>query len=296
MTHEQAASLVSEWARGALDASRSADFERHVAECEACRGAAAAARSLVEERERIAASSQRHPSSDALARYVVGHRDEPVVELARVGLHLSRCGTCREDADLMREAALPGWWRSIRAWFSALPSLPRVLQPALAVAAILLAYPAWMGLIEAPRERAAAEARLRAAEEARVRAEAEARELGSRDAVAPRGGGVAALVLRDAVRSAASLPTVRLRAGQDLQPLLLDVAPPAGALTVTLSRDRVPVWSASGPREDFWDEANRLVGVLVPAQALTPGEYSIELRSGTGPPFFVSRFRVQTAR
>jgi hypothetical protein len=295
MDHQTASPLVSDWVRGELDTERAALIERHVAGCRECRDAAEAVRALLVEAGRVRLAAAAHPPADTLARYVAAPGDEPFATLAGVAIHLQGCAPCRDDVALMREASVPGWWRPIRAWFSSVPPPPRALQPAFAAAVLLLIVPAWFGIVEAPRQRVESEGRVRAAEEARVRAEAEVAQITARAKEPPRGGGMSALVLRGATRSAAEAPSVRLRAGQALQPLLLDAAPPPGAsLTVRLlGADGAIVWSASGAREEFWDEANRLVGVLVPSAALAPGEHRVELLSGPDEsPFFAATFRV----
>ncbi len=294
MTHGEASPLVSDWARGALDETRASAVERHVRECVQCQDAAAAARALDSEAGRIRSAPQRHPSSDTLARYVVVPDDEPIASLAQIAVHLHGCDDCRGDVVLMREASAPGWWRSIRASLGTIPLAPRMLQPALAAGLLLLVVPAWNGLVDAPRERATSAQLLRDAEEGRARAESEARELASRASEPERGGGVAALVLRGATRAGEEKPSVRLRAGQRLQPLLLDVVPPPGALAIRLMRESGgEAWSVAGPREEFWDDSNRLVGVLVPAEVLPPGDYRLELASSPGAAaFFSSSFQV----
>lgn len=290
MNHDQAAPLISDWVRGTLARARSVDVERHVAECAECRDAAEGARALVAEVGRAAREAREHPSSDALARFVTDPDSEPIGELARVGVHLRGCAPCSEDVSLMREASAPSWWRPIRAWWASAPAASRLLQPALAVAAVALMFPAWNGLVDAPRERASLERRLSEAEAARARADADARA--SAGAIA-RGGGVRALVLRPGARSASVVPELRLREGQLLQPLLLDVVPPPAPLTARVVREGGgEAWSASGARAEFFDAANGLVGLHVPATALTPGEYRVELASAGGEPFFTSRFRI----
>ncbi|MGQ0722788.1 MAG: zf-HC2 domain-containing protein [Candidatus Eiseniibacteriota bacterium] len=294
MDHQEASPLVSDWVRGELGGSRAALVERHVAGCRECRDAAEAVRALVAEAGRMRGAAVAHPPADTLARYVTAPREEPFASLAGVAIHLQGCAPCREDVALMREASVPGWWRPIRAWFASAPPLPRALQPAFAAAVVLLIVPAWFGIVDAPRQRAESEGRVRAAEEARAKAESEAAFLAQRAAEAPRGGGVAALVLRGATRSAEEAPTLWLRADQALQPLLLDVTPPDAPITVRLvGADGVIAWSASGARDEFWDEANRLVGVLVPAALLQPGEHRVELSAGPDEPaFFSAAFRV----
>jgi hypothetical protein len=294
MDHREASPLVSDWVRGELEKDRAALVERHVAECRECRDAADAARSLVAEAGRVRLAAVAHPAADTLARYVTAPQEEPFASLAGVAIHLQSCEPCRDDVALMREAATPGWWRPVRAWFDSAPLLPRSLQPAFAAAVLLLIVPAWLGIVEGPRQRAESERRVRAAEQARVRAEAEVAQISTRASEPPRGGGIAALVLRGVTRSAEEPPAIRLRAGQAMQPLLLDVTPPDASITArVLAADGSVAWSASGTREEFWDDANRLVGVLVPTAMLQPGEHRVELSSGPdGPPFFSASFRI----
>ena len=127
------------------------------------------------EATRAARDARDHPSSDALARFVTDPDGESIGELARVGVHLRGCAPCSEDVALMREASTPSWWRPVQAWWASAPATSRLLQPALAVAAIVLMFPAWNGLVDAPRERASLERRVSEAEAARARSDAEAR-------------------------------------------------------------------------------------------------------------------------
>ena len=278
MTHDQVLSLVSDWVRGRLDRERAREVESHARTCRDCQQAADAARRLAGETARLDETALAHPPADVLARYVSEPDSESVATLARVGAHLRGCETCREDVALMRAAGRPGWWRALRAAWGAPGAGARALHPALALAAVLLAYPAWRGLVEWPRERAAAERRVRAAEDELARARGAARGIAARPSPGARGGGVAALVLQGAARDAGPTPTLRLRRGQPFQPILLDVTPPPGPLAVTLARGDAVVWSSTGSREEYWDDVNRLVGLLVPADALAPGEHRLELR------------------
>jgi hypothetical protein len=294
MDHGQAVPLISEWARGRLDAARSREVEAHVRVCRTCQQAAEAAARLAAEAQRLRRDAGAHPASDELARYVETPQGESIATLARVGVHLRDCPPCREDVALLRAAAAPAWRRGVRAWLGAPGAPMRALQPALAVLAALLVYPAWLGLVEYPRERTAAEHRIQDAE-SRARAEADARAAAGRTpAPVARGGGIAALVLRGATRGPADVPVVRLRRGQAFQPVLVDATPPAGRLSIALVREpEAVVWTAEGPREDFWDDANQLIGALIPAEALAPGEYRLEVRPAAGaPPALVARFRV----
>ena len=297
MDHREAMPLAADWARGRLDAERAGEVEAHVRVCTMCREAVEAANSLGAESRRLIAADAGHPSAEILARYVETPQSESVASLATTGTHLRSCAPCREDVSLMRAAASPSWWRWLRSWAAGEPAwTTRVLQPALAVLAVLLIFPAWLGLIERPRERAAAERRVNETE-ARVRRESEARQP-SVPAPAARGGGVAVLVLRGPTRGGDALPSLRLRAGQTFQPVLLDIPSVPARVRVELIRepDR-EVWTSEGPREEFFDAATGLAGVLIPTDVLTPGDYRLEVRPGaTAPPAFTSWFRVLPAR
>jgi len=286
MDHAEAQRLISDWARGRLDAARAREVEAHARGCADCTSAAEAAAGLEAESRRLAAEAAPHPAPEALARYVEAPEESSTLELARIAAHVRACGRCREDLEIARASAAPAWWRAVRAWLAAPAGPLRALQPALALAALLLVYPAWIGLVESPREIAAANRRAREAD-ARARAGAVA-------APAPRGGGIAVLVLRGATRGSDDLPELRPRPGQVLQPVLVDANMPGTTVAVTLVREPgTRVWQAEGPREQFWDPANALFGMLVPAAALAPGEYRLELAPAAGAaPQVTARFRV----
>lgn len=291
MDHADAQRHVSDWARGRLDAARAREVAEHAKTCADCTAAAEAVARLEAEGRRLAADAAPHPSAETLARYVALPGESSTLELARVGVHLRECATCREDTELARAAAAPAWWRAVQSWLAA-PSAPlRTLQPALAVAVVLLAYPAWLGLVEYPRARAAAE---RPSPRLGPEVGAPANPV---PATAPRGGGVSALVLRGATRGGDELPVLWLRTGQLLQPVLVDATLTGTRVAVSLVREPGGiVWDAAGPREEFWDPANSLFGLLVPAEVLTPGKYRLELAAGPGsPPEVTARFRVVVA-
>lgn len=298
MTHEQAVPLVSDWARGALDAGRSRAVEEHVLSCGECQAAAEAAVGLHAEAARLARTPSAHPSPDTLAAYVCDPQAASIIALAMIGAHVRACDSCGQDVALMREASRPAWLRTVHAAWEGPGSGGRWLRPTLAACALLLLFPAWRGLVELPRERAAYEQRVQDAEQARELAEGKLRGLAPHPTPPIRGGGVAALVLQGVARDAGALPTLRLRPGQPLQPVLLDVSPPPGEVRVTLLRANGSVaWTAVGPREEYWDDANRLTGLLIPTGVLLPGEYRIEVRAGRDPtPFFTSRFGVKVSR
>ena len=267
MQHEALKASVSDWVRGSLPAEQAEVVATHVDACSECQASAEAARALLRAREQAVAQASAHPSSDALAGYVVAAASEPIERLAVVGLHLKDCAPCRSDADLMRAAAQPSWWRRATApWTLPRSGVLPTLVPAAAVL-LLLAYPAWRGLFGEDRSHTQTLA----------------------------GGGVTALVLQETLRAAGDVPTLRLRSGQPLQPFLLDSAPRGELLTVNLVREpNRMTWSLTAPASEFWDEHNRVIGVLIPAEALKDGDYRIELSDPNSPAWFSSRFVVQS--
>ena len=294
MDHADARQLISDWARGRLDASRAQEVAEHTKSCADCTAAAEAVARLEAEGRRLATGVSPHPSPETLARYVALPGESSTLELASVGVHLRECATCREDVDLVRAAAAPEWWRAVQSWLASPPASMRGLQPALAAAVVLLAYPAWLGLVEYPRARAAAE---RPASQAGPAPVAGAGARANPEAAAPRGSGVSALVLRGATRGGDDLPVLWLRPGQLLQPVLVDATLTGSQVAVSIVREPGGgVWDTRGPREEFWDPVNSLFGILVPAAVLTPGQYRLELAAGPGaPPEVTARFRVVLA-
>lgn len=271
LDHRQAAPLIVDWVRGRLDGASAREVETHAGGCTMCQEAAEAAAHLDAESRRLENSATPHVSSDALARYVETPHDEPIATLARIGSHVRTCPTCQEDVTLMRAAVAPSWSRSVGAWFGGLSWSFRPLRLAFPILAILLAYPAWLGLVEYPRYRAS-----------------------RTPGMSVSGGGTATLVLRGGTRGGDDRPAVRLRKDQLLQPVFLDTSLPAGSVYIRLidetGRD---VWRAAGDRDTFWDEANRLVGALIPTEVLDVGDFRLELRTmRDGSPVFTGGFRV----
>jgi hypothetical protein len=186
---------------------------------------------------------------------------------------------------------------SRRAFLAWLPTADRPsawLRPGLAIFALLLAWPAYLGMVEYPRAKEAA---------ATARAEAErAHVVPPPGALVPpgtvvwNGGGAAVLILTGTSRGAASaLPQAKLHPGQpDLTIITGRHVIEPDSLLVTLWDDQHrPVWRQPVTAADLWDANARVTSVMIPAVNLTPpGDYSIEIGPPAGPPRFAARFRI----
>jgi hypothetical protein len=52
------------------------------------------------------------------------------------------------------------------------------------------------------------------------------------------------------------------------------------------------IWSITAPSSEFWDEENRLLGVMVPIAEMTEGIFRVEVSSEDIGHWFIARFRV----
>jgi hypothetical protein len=186
----------------------------------------------------------------------------------------------------VRTANAWSWTRTLAAWLPAAPEPGAMLAPALAVLAVLLAVPAYQGLVTLPRERA------RQSERAAATAPTP-----TPGPVAWTGGGVDPLILEGATRGAATVPAIRLRAGQPAEPVLFACDRPPGetvTLRLTDARDAV-VWTQTATVSEIWSAEHHVVSLLVPAGALAPGEYRLAVLAGADrTPYASARFRVAT--
>lgn len=297
MDHQAVVPLLSDHVRRRLAAAESAAIEAHIAGCAECRDAARVLRQVVDQtRTHGEALFDAHPEADDLARYALASVELGTGALARVGAHLRACATCRRETDLAREAAVPAWARTARAWLrveiAGRPAM--LLRPALAVLAVLLIYPTYLGLVKYPEERLSGE---RAASEiARLRASAP-----GPSPVGPAwGGGVQPLVLSGPSRGVASaMPTLRVRAGQPVIPVLADFTPrrrePASEYEVVVFHEPSSqvAWRHRAPLEELWDPTSQTLSLLLPTAGLTSGSYLLEVRGpDSGTPELAARFEI----
>lgn len=302
MEHREAAPLLIDHVRGRLEGEAGRAMESHVMTCAECRGVAETIRRVdAEIATHGAALFERHPSADDLARYGLASESLPTEILARLGGHVNACPTCRRELELAKRAAAPSLATALagRARGVAAEGAGGWLKPALAAAAILLAWPAWQGLVETPALRRQVEqtrAELHAARERE-------RESASRPA-APEMAGSAGriLLLGGTTRAAGDGPSMTPAAGQAVLPLLVDLesAPELLAASGDLEARIVPAaggepaFTLRAPAATLRDPATRTLTLLVPTARLAPGAWRLEVRraGSTAPPLYAAPFRI----
>ena len=304
MDHSTAETLLDDWLWGRLPPERASEVETHVAGCAECAAHAELMRGLKREvKEHGEALFSAHLTGDELARLELRADSLSIADAARLGAHVRACPTCSAERAMIRGAAGPAPWRALKAWYSIADQPSAWIKPALAMFAILLAWPAYLGVVEYPREKLAAE---------QARAEA-ARELAhtppTPGAEVPpgkqiwNGGSAAVLVLTGATRGAsAAVPSARLRDGQPGLTIVTDrhITGPDTLLVTLFDDQHRPVWKQPVPATELWDANARLTSLMIPSPNLTPGVYSIEIGAPGGaapgstaaPPQFQARFRI----
>jgi hypothetical protein len=292
MDHEAASLLISDWVAQRLSAESATDVATHIAGCAECRGVA---ESLVAVRGEVAEHGDAlwspHPSADDLARYVSGAATLATDELARLGAHVRACATCTVEARLGREAQAPSAWRWIQAWLPDVNNGRALTTVALGALAVVLAYPAYIGLIEYPK------ARVHARELERQRTTTQPAPVQVSPPAAIEGP-AAVIILQGATRGSHEvLPSVTLRTGQAALPVLIDAAPPSnGALEIVLRDDSgTPRWHMTARGADLWDARQHVLSLLIPASALSSGDFALTIGATGTAAQTVYRFRVTTS-
>lgn len=300
MEHAAAELLLEDWINARLAPGIGADVEAHVRACAECRGMAETLRALREAvNEHGEALFTDHPPAASLAQWASDPEALPLETLARIGAHLRACPTCRTEAALIRAAAAPSVTRALRAWWPIRPTWSDALRPALALLFIVLVWPAYLGVVEYPRLRAAAE-------RSRDQARASRGFIGSPGTpAAPQssapagaqwsGGGAGVLVLSGPTRGGGDrIPTVTLAAGQPAIAILSDRRPPeADSIRIAIrSASGAVVWRISARPAEVWSTRDQVMSLMVPTRVLAPGDFDLEVGTPSGPPSFRSRFRV----
>jgi anti-sigma factor ChrR (cupin superfamily) len=301
LEHREAAPLLIDHVRGRLDGEPARTVAAHVAACEECRALAETIRRVDGEiTTHGAALFERHPTADDLARWALGSASAlPTEILARIGAHVNACPTCGREAALARRAAAPSFLASLaaraRGWTA--EGAAGWLRPALAAVAILLAWPAWQGLVEVPALRR---------EVTQMRSQLDAAR--EREATPPErptpafaGGAARILVLGGPTRSAADGPTVTPAPGQTALPIVVDLESSPELLSSDGDLDvRIvptprgePAFAMLAPAASLRDPATRTLTLLVPLSRLGPGTWRLEIRRGAlGVPLYTAPFRV----
>lgn len=308
MEHEQAATLITDHARGLLDGALADGLDRHIRECDECRSAFEASAAIAREaRARGPEFLAPHPPADLVAAYAVGPERMAAADLAAVAAHVRACPVCDAEFATARGALRGAWWRGWRpsVFGTRLGPTRALLGPALAVLAIALVYPAYLGTFRYPeslrderRARSAADSLRSVIESGDAHREAEGLpgEPGA-------GAGIVSIVLSGPTRGADAAPTVRRREGRRSIHIVID--DPAVAqwraagrrveLTITRRGAAAPEWRLETMADALWDEGLQAAGVVLPADRLPDGAYLLELRAEPGPGSFRAEFLVAPA-
>jgi len=319
--HEAAVPLLSEWARRRLAPEPAAAVGEHLRVCPECRDAAAMFRDVA------AVASHKdsplfapHPTADELASLFLARGALDPDRRAAVAAHVRVCPTCGLEARTAGRAGRAAWWQGIAALLdpqaalrrsSPVPALARALVPAFAAIALILIYPAYLGIVEYPRARRVGEQAAADFKRSRDR-EAELRRTLSEPAQppapsdrAPWGGGMRALILSGTSRTPTDdRPEIALTPEQPWLPVLIDFDLPQAhanlaklvVMTVERDADGATVWRQQGAARTIWDSANQVVSVAVPASVFAPGNYTLAITDpGKQRPLYVSRFRIRAA-
>lgn len=234
-----------------------------------------------------------HPPAEDLARLATGDPDLDPATRGRLTAHAQACPTCAREVDLAREADRTAWARAPQAWIRQGAHGVGLLRPALAVLAALLVFPAYLGLVRYPEQRA---------ESHRLEAELDRAQRPVTPPPGPPWGGAAPLLfLSGPERSGSSTPTVTLRPGQPYLAVLVAYDPREGTsdsieVRIVRASDRATVWRSRARSDELWDPALEALTVLVPAEGWLPGAYRLELAWGRrADPRFVAPFQVRRA-
>lgn len=295
--HEQAAQVLPDYAEGALDPADADALERHVASCVECNENLSLLRRIgMEIAESGAAVFDDHPESARLVDYALVPPQLAEADLARIDAHVKSCPTCSREVASVRsaESSSTSWARSVEEALrvAAFPAT-RIPAFATAVIALFLAYPAYLGVVQLPR---VAQERQEAVETlARLATKPPPLQ---HEAPAWMGGPSATLALAGTTRSvgddahaadAPPIPVVQLRDHQAFLPVRIDFDVSAlGAeplIVVTLREINSPqqLWRHSGSAAEFWDPNDEAINLLLPADALHPGTYTLEIAKEGSP-------------
>ncbi len=310
LDHDAVVPVLSDLVSGRLATGREAAAWAHVGACTECQEALSTMARVREGLERYGATLlDGHPSSDELATFALAYDELATEQLGRVGDHVRRCSRCATDVELVRRAS-PAAGSRRQLVLPPAAAWARTLRSAAAIgvaAALVLAYPAYRGMVRLPvLER---DHRQTAHELESVRAHLRALESspaisGGEDVRATGWSGPAALLfLSDTRRGGAATPAVTLRPGQPFLPVLVDYQPPEVTaqtpLWLSLARagDGVQLWTHRTTWSQVWDAPIQAMILLLPARLLPPGAYRLEIRLlGVAASPHVATFRVVPAR
>jgi len=323
MNHERAAELLTEFLQGRVAGVAAEEIAAHLQGCAECAAAAETFRLLKEgAAETVGAldgggandPQSQHPTTEEIATFSIVPKRLGESSMLRVRAHIETCGRCAEEVEITRGAAaltssaVPASVKSAARGSRSPWRGIHTLALAASIGALLLAYPAFRGLVDLPVETENA-ARLNE-ETAHLRGEADdlRRSLNRLREEADRSrawsGAVPLPVLTSRYRGAQSEATViRVQPGQPFVPIAVLPVLPSGAaagdsFTFEIRREGGdPVWKLDLTAGRIRDElrASKVVTFLISTATLSAGHYELRLQAG-GPterePIFVAPFRV----
>jgi len=271
LNHEEYREDLADYAASRLDATRAADVERHMGDCDECRSSASFMKELGEAIDDAGeALFEPHPDVADLRLYSMGestHDDD------RIAKHLEVCPSC----DLETSA-----WPTVRAMETGRagdsvipgPWLRRVVGPWLAAAAgLVLGVALTIQLM--PQRSSAVEG-------------------DSLDGPAQH------LMIPGAVRGSAPDLKFNLSAGAgpvvlDLQPVIPAQAGDSDELRLTIRTQGAQAWSASATAAELRRaiDASGVVTFVVPESVLSAGRHEIVLTPAGGAPIFRAEIEIQ---
>jgi hypothetical protein len=298
MTHRDVMPLLSDLLTNQIGEPDATAAWTHVASCIECRQAVTA---MHEVRAAVARGGvhlfEAHPTSQEIVLFALNDPTLSDDERNTIEAHIAECPTCSDEVLLTRRAesatrsgpggpiSVPG---GLVAW----------LAPALAAVIVMLAFPAFVGLVRYPglvreHQRVGSEIEGLRAEQSET-----LKEQTARDPLA-LGGAVRVLFLPATTRGAESIPVVEQLPGQAWQPVIIQHRPfadatPSGHASVEVTREPsgTVVWRERVAIVQAWDSALGAVTLMIPTAGLDPGVFRIAL-SGEGIVGYESRFEVR---
>jgi len=298
LDHDEASLLLPDLAGGRLERGRADEVERHTRECAACRDALELHRRIAAEvSAHRGALFEDHVAPALLVEFALDPAAVPNSERARVAAHVGACPTCRREAAAVRkaEADATSPWRALAGVLrgGAPPAPIPALVPAMMV--ILLAYPAYLGVIRLPqvvRECDLAHEKL-----------AQLGGSGAGSSGSWAGGPVSALNLAPPARGddapPVEPPSIRVQPGQRYQPVRIEydlsLSPGDRRLVVALRAAGEPNarWLIESSAGALWDASDEAINLLVPADRFAPGDFVLEIREAeAASPIYSAGFRI----
>jgi len=287
MNHEVAAPMIGDLLHGRLRGETRNEVLSHVTSCEECRGMSETYGLLS---EALCDHGDEHPSAEEIVKYAFAEDQLSPEERDRIAEHVLGCDLCASELETTNQAEAELIAESSPAQDEPATSFDRRSMLAAAIAAavvlVVLAYPAYLGLFEVPR----IDNRLAALEAETIGREASIWS-----------GPLDLNILQAPVRGAGD-PIVAVHLAQN-QPLALLAVEPglleeyvgAGAVFVDI-RDASgrSIWSWEFTESQVLNTASGLVTVLVPAENLASGDWTMAVSRGAGraEPVFDAPFRV----